>query len=123
MNNVAETDRISDILASLTVQPYSNFSMAMSGRFHPRDFHLNETKLSSHLNFDKTQLSASYNQLSKSYFDSATEEKEELVVTAKQNLGYGWGLSVTQKYDMTNDKRELTDSIVDINYGGGLQIA
>ncbi len=121
LNSVAETDRISDILASLTVQPYSNFSMAMSGRFHPRDFHLNETKLSGQLSFAETQLSASYNQLSKSYFDSATEEKEELVVTAKQNLGYGWGLSVTQKYDMTNDKRELTDSIVDINYGGGLQ--
>ena len=38
-----------------------------------------------------------------------------------KNLLYGWGLRVTQKYDMTNDKRELTDSIVDINYGGGLQ--
>ena len=82
---------------------------------------MNETKLSGQLNFAETRLSASYNQLSKSYFDSATEEKEELVVTAKQNLGYGWGLSITQKYDMTNDKRELTDSIVDVNYGGGLQ--
>ena len=121
LNGVSETDRISDILANLTVQPYSNLSMAMSGRFNPRDFHLNETKLSGELRFHKTQLSASYSQLSKSYFNSATEEKEELTVTAKQNLGYGWGLSLTQKYDMTNDTRKLTDSIIDVNYGGGLQ--
>ena len=121
LNGVTESDRISDILASLSVQPYSNFSVGMSGRFHPRDFHLNETKLSGSLNFADTRLSASYNQLSKSYFDSATEEKEELVLTANQKLPYGWGLSVTQKYDMTNDTRELTDSIVDVNYGGGLQ--
>ena len=121
LNAVTEPDRISDIIASLSVQPYSNFGLSMSGRFHPRDYHLNETSIAGLLNIDKTRLSATYNQLSKSYFDSANDGKEELVITAKQDLGYKWAMQLTQEYDLTNDTRKLTDSKVDVNYGGGLQ--
>lgn len=121
LNAAADGDRYSDILASLTVQPTDRYSLSMTGRFHPRDFHLNETRINASLNLDDTILSASYNQLSQSYFDSADEEVETLVLTAYQNLGYQWSANVSQTYDMTKDSRKLSDSSVSLNYGGGLQ--
>ena len=44
LNALEENDRISDILASATIEP-TIFSLSWSGRFHPRDLTLNETKL------------------------------------------------------------------------------
>ena len=121
LNAASDGDRYSDILASLTVQPTDRYSLSMTGRFHPRDFHLNETRIDASLNLDNTVLSASYNQLSQSYFDSADEEVETLVLTAYQNLGYQWSANVSQTYDMTKDSLKLSDSSVSLNYGGGLQ--
>lgn len=121
LNAAAENDRFSDILASLTVQPQKNLSLSWSGRFHPRDFYLNETKTSAQINFSSTKLNVSYNQLAKSFFSSANEEKEQLIITATQQLPKNWVATWSQEYDMTNDNRELEDSTFALNYGGGIQ--
>ena len=57
----------------------------------------------------------SYNQLAKSYFDAADEEKEELKITAEQKLPNNWSASWTQVYDLRNDTRDLTDSSFALN--------
>ena len=121
LNAATDGDRYSDILASLTITPDSVFSISMSGRFHPRDLYLNETQIGASLNLDKTTLSASYTQLSKSFFNTANEETEQLTISAYQDLGYQWTANATQIYDMTDDSRKLSDSSVSLNYGGGLQ--
>ena len=121
MNAVADRDRFSDILANLTIQPEDYYSLSMSGRFHPRDLNLNETIMSGQLTLGRTKFSGSYNQLSKSYFNTANQEKEELTLTASHTFASKWRLGLTQKYDLTNDNRKLTDSIIDVNYGGGVQ--
>ena len=121
LNAATDNDRYSDIIANLTIQPDSLYSLSMTGRFHPRDFYLNETTVKASLHLEKTRISASYEQLSKSYFDTANEEKEELVLTGYQDLGNDWEVEVKQVYDMTNDKRELSDSSFSLNYASGIQ--
>ena len=121
LNAATDNDRYSDIIANLTIQPDSLYSLSMSGRFHPRDFYLNETTVTASLNLEKTRISASYEQLSKSYFDTANEETEELVLNAYQDLGNDWEVQVKQVYDLTNDTRELSDSSVALNYASGIQ--
>ena len=121
LNAATDNDRYSDIIANLTIQPDSLYSISMSGRFHPRDFYLNETTVTAALNLEKTRVTASYEQLSKSYFDTADEETEELILTGYQDLGNDWELSVRQVYDMTNDTRKLSDSSVALNYASGIQ--
>lgn len=121
LNAANERDRISDILASISFQPMNYFDFSLAGRFHPRDFDLNETKTRASASFGKTRISATYNQLAKSYFSAATTEKEQLILTAEQKLSDSWGVKFTQEYDLTNDKRELVNSMVDLNFGGGIQ--
>ena len=121
LNALRENDRISDILTSLTIKPQDTFSLSFSGRFHPRDLHLNEAKTKATFSYGKTSLSATYNQLAKSYFDAADEEKEQLTLVAEQRFPNSWKATVTQVYDLRNDTRKLTDSTVALNYGGGIQ--
>ena len=121
LNALEENDRISDILASATIEPDDIFSLSLSGRFHPRDLTLNETKVAARVSYGGTSVTTSYNQLAKSYFDAADEEKEELKITAQQKLPNNWSASWTQVYDLRNDTRDLTDSKFTLNYGGGIQ--
>lgn len=121
LNALEENDRISDILASLTIQPAKHFNFSWSGRFHPRDFTLNETKIKAGVNYGGTTVSTTYNQLAKSYFDAADEEKERLEIKATQKLPNNWSASWSQIYDLRNDTRKLTDSTFALNYGGGIQ--
>ena len=121
LNATTDSDRYSDIIANLSIRPNNHFDLTFSGRFHPRDLYLNETIVKGSLSFEKTRLTASYEQLSKSFFNTANEETEELILTAYQDLGYDWEVSVKQVYDLTNDKRELSDSSVAFNYGSGIQ--
>jgi LPS-assembly protein len=121
LNAATDGDRHSDILANLTITPTSLYSISMYGRFHPRDLHLNETQIDASLYLPKTTLKASYTQLARSYFNSANEETEELTLTAYQDLGYQWTASGQLIYDMADGKRDLSESSVSVNYGGGLQ--
>ena len=121
LNAVAEGDRHSDILASITVQPEERFEFDWFGRLHPRDLTLNETRATAAVKLEQTSLEVGYRQLAQSFFNSANEEKEELTIKATQQLPEEWELTWTQEYDMTRDKRELTKSSVQLDYGGGLQ--
>ncbi|XDZ64795.1 LPS-assembly protein LptD [Alphaproteobacteria bacterium LSUCC0684] len=121
LNATNERDRISDILASIAIKPRKYLDFSLSGRFHPREFDLNETKTSASLSLGKTRVSATYNQLAKSYFSAASTEKEQLILTAEQQLPGNWRVKITQEYDLSNDTRKLKDSMVDFNYGGGIQ--
>ncbi|MCE2517690.1 MAG: LPS-assembly protein LptD [Alphaproteobacteria bacterium] len=73
LNAATDGDKYSDILASLTIKPEDTFSISMSGRFHPRDLYLNETQIGASLTLDRTHLSSTYMQLSKSFFNTANE--------------------------------------------------
>ena len=121
LNAATESDRYSDIIANLSISPSKYFTLSMSGRFHPRDFYLNETTVKGSVNLNKTRFTASYEQLSKSFFNTANEEIEELILTAYQDLGYNWEVSIKQVYDLTNDTRKLSDSNIAFNYGSGIQ--
>ncbi len=121
LNAATDSDRYSDIIANLTIQPDRLYSLSMSGRFHPRDLYLNEATAKASLFLEKTTLTASYEQLSKSYFNTANEETEELILTGYQDLGDDWELTVKQVYDLTDDSRKLSDSSVALNYASGIQ--
>jgi LPS-assembly protein len=121
LNAATDGDRYSDIIANLTIQPEERYSISMSGRFHPRDLFLNETIVMGALNLERSRLTASYEQLSSSFFDTANEETEELILTAQQDLGFDWDFSIEQVYDLTDDTRKLTNSAVALNYGSGIQ--
>ena len=121
LNAATDRDRYADVIASLEIKPSPSYSIAMSGRFHPRDLYLNESTVKGSAKFGKTEISATYEQLANSYFDSADQEKEELTLKAKQNLGNDWDFSFEQVYDLTDDTRKLSDSSVALNYDSGIQ--
>ena len=121
LNAVAEGDRFSDILASLSVRPTDRMAFDWFGRLHPRDLTLNETRASASLALEETSVSVTYRQLGQSFFDTANEEKEQLIVKATQKLPEEWSLTWTQEYDLTDSKRNLEESRVEVNYAGGLQ--
>ena len=121
LNAASDSDRFSDVLASFTIKPEQWFSLSWAGRFHPRDFFLNETKASAAINLSSTNVRITYNQLAKSYFNTANKEKEDLVIKATQKLPNQWAVTWIQEYDMTNGARKLDDSSIALNYGGGVQ--
>ena len=121
LNAVAEGDRYSDILASLSVRPSKKLAFDWFARLHPRDLTPNETRASAAVTLKDTSLNVTYRQLGKAFFNTANEETEDLIIKATQKLPDEWAATWTQEYDMTSNTRELTKSSVELNYNGGLQ--
>ena len=121
LNATNDQERLSDILASIRMQPTDKLSLSFAGRFNPDDFYLNESRSTLAWSQPGTSLSTTYTQRSESYFSAASIVEEELIVGLNQVIDDGITLNVQQTYDLSNGQNFQDKSIIGLNITRGLQ--
>jgi LPS-assembly protein len=101
--------------------PLGLFDIRWSGRMSSHDFTLNEAKTQAATSYGSGNLSLTHSQLSKAYFTSGEDDREELSATLNQTIGSGWSLSATQTWDLSYGKTVREKSTAAINWAGGPQ--
>ncbi|MEC8712125.1 MAG: LPS assembly protein LptD, partial [Pseudomonadota bacterium] len=99
---VNERDSLSDIVATLSVNPDIPFSVSWSGRMSSSDLTLNESRSTISGSHQKLKYSIEHQQLEKSYFQSSASNREEMKLTLSYDLPGGWTASGTQVWDLSN---------------------
>jgi len=121
LNATNDQERLSDILASIRMQPTDKLSLSFAGRFNPDDFYLNESRSTLAWSQPGTSFSTTYTQRSESYFSAASIVEEELIVGLNQVIEDGITLNVQQTYDLSNGQNFQDKSIIGLNITRGLQ--
>ena len=129
------SDKRSDILASISINPNDKISLAASGRYHPSDLTLSEANLNAAAQFDKTKIAVKYQQLSSSFSESFDEntitideirtliidEIEEVTIDFQQDLGQGWLATLQHTHDLSDNADDVDSTVVQFDYSGGFQ--
>ena len=118
---VNERDSLSDIVASLSVNPDIPFSVSFSGRMSSSDLTLNESRSTVSGSYEKLSYSVEHQQLEKSYFQSSASNLEELKLTLSYDLPRGWAASGTQVWDLSNGQRKRDSATATLKWTGGIQ--
>ena len=118
---VNERDSLSDIVASLSVNPDIPFSVSFSGRMSSSDLTLNESRSTVSGSYEKLAYSVEHQQLEKSYFQSSASNLEELKLTLSYDLPHGWAASGTQVWDLSNGQRKRDSATATLKWTGGIQ--
>ena len=118
---VNDNDDISDIVASLSVNPDIPIQIEWSGRLASDDLRLNESRTNLSGNTGDFGVQVEHLQLAKPYFQSAASDLEELKLTATYNLPGGWTAKGTQVWDLSNGKTKRDKSRASLQWTGGIQ--
>ena len=118
---VNERDAVSDIVASLAVNPDLPVSVSWSGRMASNDLTLNESRTNISGTYGKLGYAVEHQQLAKSYFTSAASNLEELKLTLSYDLPKGWTAKGTQVWDLSNGRRKRDSATAALQWTGGVQ--
>ncbi len=118
---VNERDAVSDIVASLSVDPDLPVSASWSGRMASNDLELNESRTNVTGTYGKFGYTIEHQQLAKSYFASAASNLEELKLTMSYDLPKGWTMKGTQVWDLSNGRRKRDSATAALAWAGGVQ--
>ena len=118
---VNERDSLSDIVASLSVDPDMPFSVSWSGRMSSSDLTLNESRSTVSGTYRKLGYSIEHQQLEKSYFKSSASNLEEMKLTLSYDLPHGWSASGTQVWNLSNGQRKRDSATASLKWTGGIQ--
>ena len=118
---VNDNDNLSDIVASLSVNPDIPLQIDWSGRMASDDLKLNESRTSVSGTVANLGLSVEHLQLAKPYFQNATSDLEELKLTATYNLPGGWSAKGSQVWNLSNGKTKRDSSTASLAWTGGIQ--
>ena len=118
---VNDNDNLSDIVATLSVNPDIPLQVDWSGRMASDDLKLNESRTSVSGTIANLGLSVEHLQLAKPYFQNATSDLEELKLTATYNLPGGWSAKGTQVWNLSNGKTKRDSSTASLAWTGGIQ--
>ena len=118
---VNDNDNLSDIVATLSVNPDIPLQVDWSGRMASDDLKLNESRTSVSGTIANLGLSVEHLQLAKPYFQNATSDLEELKLTATYNLPGGWSAKGSQVWNLSNGKTKRDSSTASLAWTGGLQ--
>lgn len=118
---VNDNDSISDIVASLSVNPDIPVKIDWSGRMASDDLKLNESRTTISGTVGSLGLSAEHLQLAKPYFQNAASDLEELILSATYNLPGGWTAKGSQVWDLSNGKTRRDSSKASLQWSGGIQ--
>jgi LPS-assembly protein len=121
LNATNDEKRLSDILASIRMQPIDNLNLSFTGRFNPDDFYLNESRSTLSWSRPGTSFNTTYTQRSESYFSAASIVEEELIVGLDQVIHDGVTLTAKQTYDLSNGQSFQDKSVIGIDITRGLQ--
>ena len=118
---VNDDDNLSDIVASLSVNPDIPVQVDWSGRMASDDLKLNESRTSLSGTVGSLSLGIEHLQLAKPYFQSAASDLEELKLSATYNLPGGWAATGSQVWDLSNGKTKRDSSTASLTWTGGIQ--
>ena len=118
---VNDNDNLSDIVATLSVNPDIPLQVDWSGRMASDDLKLNESRTSVSGTIANLGLSVEHLQLAKPYFQNATSDLEELKLSATYNLPGGWSAKGTQVWNLSNGKTKRDSSTASLAWTGGIQ--
>jgi len=118
---VNDNDNLSDIVASLSVNPDIPLQIDWAGRLASDDLNLNESRTGVSGTVANLGLSVEHLQLAKPYFQSAASDLEELKLTATYNLPGGWSAKGTQVWNLSNGKTRRDSSTASLAWTGGIQ--
>jgi LPS-assembly protein len=118
---VNDDDNLSDIVASLSVNPDIPVQVEWSGRMASDDLKLNESRTSLSGTVGSLSLGIEHLQLAKPYFQSAASDLEELKLSATYNLPGGWAATGSQVWDLSNGKTKRDSSTASLTWTGGIQ--
>ena len=118
---VNDNDNLSDIVATLSVNPDIPLQVDWSGRMASDDLKLNESRTSVSGTIANLGLSVEHLQLAKPYFQNATSDLEELKLTATYNLPGGWSAKGSQVWNLSNGKTKRDSSTASLAWTGGIQ--
>ena len=118
---VNERDSLSDIVASLSINPDLPFSISWSGRLSSSDLTLNESRSKVAGSYKKLGYSVEHQQLEKSYFKSTGSNLEELKLKLSYDLPGGWSASGTQVWDLSKGRRKRDSATAALKWTGGIQ--
>ena len=118
---VNDNDNLSDIVATLSVNPDIPLQVDWSGRMASDDLKLNESRTSVSGTIANLGLSVEHLQLAKPYFQNAASDLEELKLTATYNLPGGWSAKGTQVWNLSNGKTKRDSSTARLAWTGGIQ--
>ena len=118
---VNERDAVSDIVASLSVNPDLPVEVSWAGRMASNDLTFNESRTNVSGTYGKLGYTVEHQQLARSYFTSAASNLEELKLTLSYNLPKGWTAKGTQVWDLSNGRRKRDSATAALQWTGGLQ--
>ena len=118
---VNERDAVSDIVASLSVNPDLPVSVSWAGRMASSDLTLNESRTNITGTYGKLGYAVEHQQLAKSYFTSAASNLEELKLTLSYDLPKGWTAKGTQVWDLSNGRRKRDSATAALQWTVGVQ--
>ena len=118
---VNDDDNLSDIVASMTVNPDIPVQLEWSGRLAPDDLKLNESRTGVSGTIGKLELGVEHLQMAKPYFQSAASDLEELKLSAKLALPGGWSAKGSQVWNLSNGKTRRDSSTASLAWTGGIQ--
>jgi LPS-assembly protein len=117
--SINSSDIYSDYVASASIDPPGAYKITWSGRLSSHDFTLNESKTTVAGNFGVTNWSLDHNQLTKAYFASSSDDREELTASANQSFDNGWNVSASQIWDLSYSKTKQEKTSASLGYGSG----
>ena len=118
---VNERDAVSDIVASLSVNPDLPVEVSWAGRMASNDLTLNESRTNVSGTYGKLGYTVEHQQLARSYFTSAASNLEELKLTLSYDLPKGWTAKGTQVWDLSNGRRKRDSATAALQWSGGVQ--
>ena len=118
---VNDDDNLSDIVASMTVNPDIPVQLEWSGRLAPDHLKLNESRTGVSGTIGKLKLGVEHLQMAKPYFQSAASDLEELKLSAKLALPGGWSAKGSQVWNLSNGKTRRDSSTASLAWTGGIQ--
>lgn len=117
--SINSSDIYSDYVASASIDPPGAYKITWSGRLSSHDFTLNESKTTVVGNFGVTNWSLDHNQLTKAYFASSSDDREELTASANRSFDNGWNVSASQIWDLSYSKTKQEKTSASLGYGSG----
>lgn len=116
-----QADIYSDYVASVAIDPPGAYYMRWSGRMSSHDFGLNESKTTFGGAIQKLAFQLDHNQLTKAYFASASDDREELSAQISAPLPGNWQAKATQVWDLSNSKTRRDKTTGSLVWTGGPQ--
>jgi len=117
--SINSDDIYSDYVASASIDPPGAYKVTWSGRLSSHDFTLNESKTTITGNVGLTNWSLDHNQLTKAYFASSSDDREELQASANRSFDNGWNISASQIWDLSYGATKQEKTSATLGYGAG----